>query len=119
MPSPTATTPVQDPESILGPIRRASVSTTPPPVERLVTPAEAAELLGIVRRTLRRWTMKRNPPLPCVRLSPTCVRYRVSDIIRWAETVGPEVKAPNVKPIPPKRGRSRRPATLATKGGSA
>ena len=58
---------------------------TPEP-QRLLTPAEAAELLpeGITERTLRNWRSTRRGP-PYVRLSQKHVGYRRQDLLRWLE----------------------------------
>src|SRR5262245_10215592 len=56
---------------------------------RLVKPAEAAELLALSRRTLRRYEVSGR--LPAVKINQRVTRYRLSDIIRTMEVpVGPE-----------------------------
>jgi len=51
---------------------------------RLLTRAQAAEMLGLKAQTLAIWSMTgRN--LPVVRIGPKTVRYRRSDILAFIE----------------------------------
>ena len=56
---------------------------------RLLTPAEAAEFLGVKEQTLSVWRCTRRYPLPYVKVGNS-VRYRESDLHTWLEsrTVG-------------------------------
>ena len=51
------------------------------PPETIYTPAEAATLLGISRRTV--WRKCREGQLPHLRYSKRCIRIRTSDIERF------------------------------------
>jgi excisionase family DNA binding protein len=50
----------------------------------LLTTDEAAQLLGLSRRTLEDWRLKRSGP-PYHRISRSIVRYRRSDLLDWLE----------------------------------
>lgn len=50
----------------------------------LIDENEAAALLGIEARTLRRWRIKRG--IPHVRLGYNCMRYRRADLEQWLQT---------------------------------
>ncbi|WP_390890486.1 helix-turn-helix transcriptional regulator [Tunturiibacter lichenicola] len=52
-------------------------------INRALNTAEAADLLGIRPATLRGWKAQRVGP-PFIQLSPRCVRYAESDILRYA-----------------------------------
>lgn len=56
-------------------------STTPTERQILVTPRDAAGMLGISERTL--WAMKESGQLPHVRIGRS-VRYRIVDLEAWA-----------------------------------
>lgn len=54
--------------------------------DRLVTPAEAAELLGVTEQTLAHWRVRRRH-LPFVKVGvgkQARVRYLASDLVAWA-----------------------------------
>lgn len=52
--------------------------------DRLLTPPEAAELLGVTVSTLNCWrTEQRGPAF--IRVSSRCVRYRLSDLNLFAD----------------------------------
>lgn len=56
-----------------------------PPIETLLTTAEAASVLRLSPRTLEdmRWRLADGPRY--LRFSRNCIRYRHSDLIAWAE----------------------------------
>lgn len=61
----------------------------PPPTskaapDKLCSPLEAAELLGIAAQTLAHWRTRAAGPR-YVLLTKRCVRYRLSDIMAWLE----------------------------------
>ena len=49
----------------------------------MLTTTEAASLLGLSRRTLEAFRLRREGPLP-VKLGRRAVRYRVEDLEAWA-----------------------------------
>lgn len=57
----------------------------------LLTVGEVAELTGFAEGTLRHWVSEKR--IPVVRISPRCVRFRLSDIEEWLEgkVIGPIV----------------------------
>lgn len=62
--------------------------------ERLLTQEEAAAYLNLSPSTLNGWRVMRRGPA-YLRLTPRCIRYRLADLRRWAESnrvVGPEAK---------------------------
>lgn len=63
--------------------------------ERLMTPPEAAEILGTTEGTLRVWRCTKRYPLPYVRLG-RAIRYRESDVLNFitSRTVTPQT--PNI-----------------------
>lgn len=50
--------------------------------DQLVRPKEAAELLAVSRRSLRRFEL--NGRLRAVKLNPRVTRYRLGDVLRLA-----------------------------------
>ena len=52
--------------------------------DRLCTPIEAGELLGVAAQTLAHWRTRAAGPR-YVLLTKRCVRYRLSDIMAWLE----------------------------------
>ena len=50
---------------------------------QLVTAKEAAELLSLDLGTVRNLTYRRE--LPCVKIGPRGVRYRLLDLVQWIE----------------------------------
>jgi excisionase family DNA binding protein len=54
--------------------------------DRLLKPAEVAELLGVTTGTLAQWRSKRplEEPLPFVKVGHA-IRYRESDVDLWLE----------------------------------
>jgi prophage regulatory protein len=48
----------------------------------MVDAAEAARLIGVSKATWNRWDSAGRIPAP-VRLSPGCVRWRVSELTTW------------------------------------
>jgi hypothetical protein len=75
----------------------------------LVSQAETAKLLNRKPRTLERWTQKRQGP-PWVCYSARCIRYRLSEVLRW-------LTAHEVKPLDrllgPRHGGGNLPASRA------
>jgi predicted site-specific integrase-resolvase len=55
---------------------------TPTPHERLIKSAEAAVLLAVCRRTLRRYAAQGK--LQRIKLNPRAVRYYFSEVMRLA-----------------------------------
>jgi len=53
---------------------------TPTPLDRLVKPAEAAVILAVCRRTLRRYVAQGK--LHRIQLNPRATRYRLADVMR-------------------------------------
>jgi excisionase family DNA binding protein len=53
-------------------------------LDRLLTPSEAAELLGVRPQTLAMWRCTGRHSLPFVKVG-TAVRYRESDIEKWLQ----------------------------------
>ncbi|WP_419994455.1 helix-turn-helix transcriptional regulator [Streptomyces boninensis] len=62
----------------------------PPPCERLLSPQDAADLLGLRRKTLYNWAstwkVERRGPEP-LRLEGRALRYRASDVARYIENL--------------------------------
>ena len=56
------------------------------PINRRLTPAEAAEMLGVGVQTLAVWRCNRRYPLPFIRLTPRCIRYELRDVERFIES---------------------------------
>ena len=54
-------------------------------LDRLITEAEAAKILGYTRRALQNWRVRGGGPV-FVRVSARSVRYRRRDLIAWAES---------------------------------
>lgn len=60
-------------------------STDPDFLDRLITEAEAAKILGYSRRALQNWRVRGGgPAYVCV--SARSIRYRRRDLIAWAES---------------------------------
>lgn len=59
------------------------------PTKRLITPEEAAELLGVEVQTLAVWRTTGRYELPFVKVGRS-VRYKAADLEKWIErnTVG-------------------------------
>jgi len=56
-------------------------------MDKLLTPAEAAAILGISKFTLDGWRLsKERESPPHVKLSERTIRYRLADLIAWIET---------------------------------
>ena len=53
-----------------------------PALDRLLTPADVAELTGLSVETLAQWRSQRRG-IPYVKLARNCVRYRQSDFDNW------------------------------------
>ena len=53
-----------------------------PTEEKLCTPAETAEMLGVATQTLAHWRVHGTSPKYIV-LNARCLRYRLSDIQAW------------------------------------
>lgn len=70
--------------------------TNPAPPEKLLTPAEFADLTGLKRQTLRKMRMAGRGPT-FVTLSARCVRYPESKVAEWiaARTVVPPASSTN------------------------
>jgi len=49
---------------------------------KLLTPREAAEILGVPEGTLAQWRSQRRGP-PYIKLEGRLVRYRTSDLEEW------------------------------------
>ena len=52
------------------------------PADRLLTPAEIAEITGLSIETLAQWRSQRRG-IPYVKISRNCVRYRQIDLDQW------------------------------------
>ncbi|KFI65740.1 phage transcriptional regulator, AlpA [Bifidobacterium cuniculi] len=50
--------------------------------ERMLTAREVARMLHVSERTVSNWRYRGEGP-DFVRISKTCVRYRLSDVRRW------------------------------------
>jgi predicted DNA-binding transcriptional regulator AlpA len=48
--------------------------------------SEAAELLGLRKQTLANYLWRGNGP-PVTKLSPRCVRYNRTALLKWAESI--------------------------------
>ena len=59
--------------------------TLGPDPNRLLTPTELAEILGVVERTLRVWAGDGGGPRR-LRIGGRHIRYRVSDVVAWLDT---------------------------------
>ena len=72
--------------SVHGDFRMTSSSQKPcrTYLNRALNTAQAAEMLGVQPATLRGWKSQRIGP-PFIQLSPRCVRYSESDILRYAD----------------------------------
>jgi excisionase family DNA binding protein len=57
---------------------------TETPTDDLLSPREAARLLGVQPRTLRAWR-RDGREIPFVRLSCRCIRYRRRDVERFID----------------------------------
>lgn len=55
---------------------------TPTPNEQLIKPADAAILLAVCRRTLRRYSAQGK--LQRIKLNPRTTRYRLCEVMRLA-----------------------------------
>ena len=64
------------------------------PTDRLCTPEETGDLLGVAPQTLAHWRVRGSGPR-FITLSARCVRYRASDIRRWLEERAKESTAEN------------------------
>ena len=53
-------------------------------VEMLIREDDAAEYLGVTKRTLQQWRFNGKGPL-FVRISRRCIRYRRGDLVTWLE----------------------------------
>jgi predicted DNA-binding transcriptional regulator AlpA len=51
--------------------------------DRLITPAEAARILGVSRSTL--WRLSRQPGFPRGKRLLGCVRYSLAGVWQWAD----------------------------------
>jgi hypothetical protein len=51
--------------------------------EKLLSPTQAAEILGIQPRTLEFWRQRGGVGPKFIRYSARCVRYRLSDLQAW------------------------------------
>ncbi|MFN3740845.1 MAG: helix-turn-helix transcriptional regulator [Thermodesulfovibrionales bacterium] len=52
--------------------------------ERLLTPAELAQLLGVSRRSI--YLMVHKKRIPAVKISRHCLRFRQSEIEKWLKS---------------------------------
>jgi len=64
-------------------------------MEKLLTIAEAAELLAVSPRTIYEMTShrgraRREHPLPVVRLNSKCLRFRREDLESWVAQIAKE-----------------------------
>ena len=66
------------------PMTYAKKTARPPSTDKLISPNEAAELLGVAAQTLAHWRTRAAGPR-YVLLTKRCVRYRLSDIMAWLE----------------------------------
>lgn len=53
--------------------------------ERFIDERDAAKMLSLTEKALQKWRLLGTGP-KYVKLSPRCVRYKISDIIQWAES---------------------------------
>ena len=60
-------------------MRNVSPPVRPEQTAALLTPRQAAEILGLAEPTLRRWRHEGRGPA-FVKLSPSVVRYRAADV---------------------------------------
>ena len=60
----------------------AAAAAIMPPI--LLDEREAARALGLTPRTLSEWRRTGNPQLPYVKMSTRCIRYRLSDLEKFA-----------------------------------
>lgn len=60
-----------------------NLTDTAPP-DTLVNENQAADMLCVSPRTLRNWRTRGGGP-KFVKISPRCIRYRVSDLTSWTE----------------------------------
>lgn len=67
------------------------------PAERLLTPQETGELLGIAPQTLAHWRCKGRGPAYRL-LSARCVRYEAGAIEQWLKDRGRTSTAENAEP---------------------
>ena len=63
---------------------------TPTPSDRLVKPSEAADLLAISRRSLRRYVAQGK--LQRIKLNPRATRYWLSEVMRLAGGIAAQDK---------------------------
>jgi hypothetical protein len=66
--------------------RKRDENSNRPPAERLLTPADVAQLTGLALDTLAQWRSKR-VGIPFLKISRNCVRYRQSDFDDWMRDV--------------------------------
>lgn len=60
-------------------------ATSPVAAERLLTPDETAELLGVTSHTLSVWRCTARYPLPYVKVGSRAVRYKLADVQRFID----------------------------------
>jgi excisionase family DNA binding protein len=63
-------------------------------MENLLTPAQAAQVLGVLPATLTKWRNKRRAGLPFVRVGHNSVRYRESDVRAFIDSRVVRVESP-------------------------
>ena len=74
--------------------RKKPARIQPDAADRLCSPAETAELLGIAPQTMAHWRVRGCGPRYLL-LNRRCVRYRLSDIRAWLESRTQESTAEN------------------------
>lgn len=52
--------------------------------DKLLTPGDVAEMLGVTERTLQDWRLKKQGP-KAVFLSARTIRYRLDEVKRWID----------------------------------
>ena len=64
-----------------------------------LTPSEAAELLQVSQKTVRRLSRDQIHPLPCLHITKRIPRFRRSDLIRWMSERRDKYVKESEKPI--------------------
>lgn len=62
--------------------RKRDDNSERPALDRLLTPADVAELTGLSRETLAQWRSQRRG-IPFIKISRNVVRYRQCDFDNW------------------------------------
>jgi hypothetical protein len=62
--------------------RRRDENPNRPPADRLLTPADVAELTGLSVETLAQWRSQKRG-IPYLKISHNCIRYQQADLAIW------------------------------------